>query len=666
MSQLTLLLLGVFSLRTSQGIEISMTSKKARVLLAYLASRPGFRASRLDTALLLWEFHDEKQALTNLRQTLAVLNHQFGSHSPHWLIRDSGFISLNKDFITVDISEVKNLDGIKDKSLCERAIDLFKGQFLEGLSFHEPGLNDWLNQQRQNFDNYQVKIRKQLLEFQIALEVYPSAANNAERLVTLDPVDEENHRSLMAIYAKLGQQHRILRQYQQCCHALEFHQIEAPQTETVSLFQSLYYKTEIKPVFEAIPESRLSAAMPSAELDKIPAIAVLPFQDLVAKSESYGLSQALTGEIVSELRRFHGFKVISALSSLSLKGQNCDLKTASRLLGARYLVSGSIQQSDMKVQISVELVDAENGELIWADRYLRQIEELFVLQAELARDIAGAIEPEAVGHAYLTSTRKPAESMSAWDLVLRGDHSLFKQIGTRWNSDEAQNLYRKAIDIDPDYAPSYSGLAYSLCLELKEDIARDSKQVADQMLDMAQHAANLDNNNPWCLVVLARAQQQLRDYDAAVFNYRKAVELCPSSSKAHFGLSFGLSATGQYDEAIAASDRAIELSPRDPMSWSYHVVKSLSYIYSGQFDQAAATTEMAMNYPSANHWAPAILAPSLVHLGRYDDALKVLESAKRIKPDITVHTVESAFATKKESDSLAIREGLIEAGLKGY
>ena len=253
--------------------------------------------------------------------------------------------------------------------------------------------------------------------------------------------------------------------------------------------------------------------------------------------------------------------------------------------------------------------------------------------------------------------------MTAWDLVLRGDHSLYKQLGTRWNSVEAQRLYRKAMELDPDYAPSYAGLAYSLCLELKESIAGDVKTVENSMREMAEHAVRLDENNPWCLVILGRAQQQLKEYDAAVMTYRKAVALCPSSSRANFGLGFGLSATGEYDEAITAMDRAIELSPRDPMSWSYHTVKALTYIYSGHFDMAATSSAISTNYPAANHWAPAILVPSLVHLGRYDDALKVLENAKKSKPDITVHSVENAFSTKNESDVLSIREGLIEAGL---
>jgi TolB-like protein/cytochrome c-type biogenesis protein CcmH/NrfG len=455
-----------------------------------------------------------------------------------------------------------------------------------------------------------------------------------------------------------------MRQYQKCCQTLEQYQLGQPQEATVLLFQSLYYDTVVQPVFETETRKPDESQTNLSAYDAVPAIAVLPFNDLMKKPDAYSLSTALTEDMVNELRRFHGFRVISALSSLSLKGQNCDLKTAATMLGARYLVCGSIRQSQQKIQIAVELVDAENGELIWAERYTRKIEDLFVLQAELARDIAGNIEPEAVGHAYLLSNRKIPTSLTAWDLVLRGDHQLYQQLGTRWNSDEAQSLYRMAIEQDPDYAPSYAGLAYSLCLELKEGIAEEQQYVEKLMLENAEHAVRLDESNPWCQVILGRVQQQLKEYDAAVMTYRKAVELCPSSSKAHFGLSFGLSVTGQYDEAIESIDRAIELSPRDPMSWSYHTVKALTYIYSEKFDLAASSSEVSSSYTTANHWAPVLLAPSLIHLGHYDEALKVLEKAKRMKPDLSVHAVTEAFATRNEADTLAIQEGLMDAGLK--
>ena len=662
MSKLYLQLLGEFRLTHGGDSRIPVTSKKARALLGFLATKSGYCFSRIDLARMLWERHDDPQALTNLRQTLSVLNQDIGKVCKDWLIKDPGMIALNAEFFTFDI-ENSQLVGTPDILQLESAVRDYEGAFLQGLSFHENNLFDWLCQQREKFEQLNIENRKSLLQLQLEQDRYSQAIENANQLLLRDPIDEHVHCQLMKAYSKSGQRHRIMRQYQKCCHSLEQHQLGKPQPSTDQLFQDLYNETIVQPRFESI-ESAPDISHGIEPVNSIPAIAVLPFKDLMIKPESKALSIALTEETVNELRRFHGFRVISALSSLSLRPEELNLATSSKILGARYIVCGSIQQSEMKIQVSVELVDSSSGELIWADRYTRKLEDLFILQTELARDIAGSIEPEAVGHSYLLSNRKSPSSMTAWELVLRGDRQLYKQLGTRDHSEEVQNLYRNAMRMDPDYAPAYSGLAYSLCLELKEGIANNNTLVESQMIEHARQAVRLDENNPWCQVILGRAQQQIQEFDAAVTSYRKAVELCPSSSKAHFGLGFGLSTTGQYEESLEALDRAIELSPRDPLSWSCHTIKALTHIYSGEFEKASESSAKSSSYANSNHWALTVHAPTLIHLGRFDEAQKVLEKVKTSKPDISIDTVTRAFTTKNESDNLAIREGLSEAGLR--
>ena len=662
MTKLKLHLLGEFKLTHDGGRLITVRSKKARALLGFLATKSEYRASRIDLAKILWERHDERQALTNLRQTISVLNQDLSEIYPDWLIKSTGVIALNAEIFTVDIEQSPELIT-NDINQFESEISQYEGCFLEGLSFHENNLFDWLCQQRDRFEQLTIAHRKSLLQMQLDQKKYSKAIENANRLLLRDPIDESTHCQLMTAYSLSGQRHRIMRQYQNCCQALEQHQLGKPQQSTDQLFQSLYNETVVQPRFEAVDIANNNSNIVE-QVNTIPAIAVLPFKDLMAKPESQLLSIALTEEMVNELRRFHGFRVISALSSLSLRPQELSLASSSKILGARYIVCGSIRQSQKQIQVAVELVDSSNGELIWADRYTRQLEDLFVLQTELARDIAGSIEPEAVGHSYLLSHRKTPSSMTAWELVLRGDHQLYKQLGTRQHSNNVQNLYRNAMHVDPDYAPAYSGLAYSMCLELKEGIADNRPHIESQMIEHAKQAVRLDENNPWCQVILGRAQQQINEFDSAVTSYRRAVELCPSSSKAHFGLGFGLSTTGRHEESLAALDRSIELSPRDPLSWSCHTIKALTHIYSGEFEKASESSAKSSSYANCNHWALTVYTPTLIHLGRFDEAQKVLEKVKTSKPDISIDTVARAFSTKNESDNLAIREGLSEAGLR--
>ena len=301
MDKLNLQLLGEFGLQSQEGLCIRVSSKKSRALVGYLASRPGHSVSRVELARVFWERHDEQQALTNLRQSLSVLNNQLSEFCPKWLVKESGFISLDSELFSSDIDQIRDIPASTDRPGLEIAAALFRGSFLDGLNFHEQSLMSWLDQKRQNYEIRHIEIRKQLLEHQIEEEDFAAAASNAEKLVLLDPVDERNHRRLMSIYSSLGQRHRILRQYQQCCQALEYHQIGQPQEKTVSLFQSLYYNTVIQPLFEAQSTNRAESTDSPPTPDSIPAIAVLPFHDLMDKPDSHALSTALTEEVVNEL-----------------------------------------------------------------------------------------------------------------------------------------------------------------------------------------------------------------------------------------------------------------------------------------------------------------------------------------------------------------------------
>ena len=160
----------------------------------------------------MWSRHDEQQAFTNLRQTLSVLNHQLAATSVEWIVKDTGFLVLTENLFESDIDQAQKALHSQDRSEIEKSIELFRGEFLEGLSFHEESLNVWLDQQRQQYEISHIELRKRLLKHQINGQEFLSAAANAENLILLDPVDEENHRHLMSIYSALGQRHRILRQ----------------------------------------------------------------------------------------------------------------------------------------------------------------------------------------------------------------------------------------------------------------------------------------------------------------------------------------------------------------------------------------------------------------------------------------------------------------------
>ena len=651
MVKLNLHLLGQFSLTTSEGQVITVSSKKAKALLAYLAIS-SCAVSRAKLAELLWERHDRVQAMTNLRQTLSVVRRLIDPVIDDWIKVESQTIQLNTFRFNIDLTAPnENSDA----------------EFLHGLTFYEEQLCEWLMLNRQYYRLESIRHLKNNLQ-QLCSKESASVDDTdqiqslANRVLTLDPIDETVYRWLIKSHLARGNRSRALELYELCLSALSQHSIDLPQDETTKLYESIIGVNQPTSIEQSDASQQSDRDVAGQTSDK-PKIAVLAFHQDNSVNTGVSIATALCEEIVSSLRRFRELTVISALSSLTINSRAQSPQAAAQLLGVRYLVGGSIRQVGSKIQVAVELIDSSNGELLWAEGYVRQLGDLFSLQHELARDIAGALQPEAVQHALLVAKTKDPASLSAWELVLKGNYHLYLQIGKKWSSHNARSNYQRAIDIDPDYAPAYAGMAYSLCLDVKESIAADRDDVLDKMKQLAEHAVQLDANDAWCLVVLGRVLQQREEYDEAMVHYRNAAILCPGSAKVHFGLGFGLSAIGLYSEAVESLDRALELSPRDPMSWSFNTVKAFAYMYAELFDNAELAASTSCSNPNANHWARIVQVPSLIHLGQKEKAQEVKMQALKQKPGLTVELVERAFPVKNSKSSLSIREGLIEAGL---
>lgn len=651
MVKLNLHLLGQFCLTTSDGQTITVSSKKAKALLAYLAVSSG-PVSREKLAELLWERHDRVQAMTNFRQTLSVIRRLIDPVMDGWITVESQTIQLNTSYFNIDLTAPNEKSDV---------------EFLQGLTFYEEQLCEWLMLNRQYYRLETIRQLKNNLQQLCSkqsgsVDDYDQIQSLAKRVLALDSIDETVYRCLIKSHLDHGDRSQALQLYEQCLIALNQHSIDFPQDETRLLHESITGASQLPSIEQSGGSRQPDHDVPAQTSDKAK-IAVLAFHQDSSVNTGISLSTALCEEIVCSLRRFRELTVISALSSLTINSRAQSPQVAGQLLGVRYLVGGSIRQVGTKIQVAVELIDSSSGELLWAEGYVRQLGDLFSLQHELARDIAGALQPEAVQHALLLAKSKDPTSLTAWELVLKGNYHLYKQIGKKWNSHNARSNYQRAIDIDPDYAPAYAGMAYSLCLDVKESIAADRDEVLDKMKQLAEHAVQLDPNDAWCLVVLGRVLQQREEYDDAMVHYRNAAILCPGSAKVHFGLGFGLSAIGLYNEAVESLDRALELSPRDPMSWSFNTVKAFAYMYAELFDNAELAASASCSNPNANHWARIVQVPSLIHLGQKEKAFEVKRQALKQKPGLTVAMVERAFPVKNSGSTLSIRDGLIEAGL---
>jgi adenylate cyclase len=365
-----------------------------------------------------------------------------------------------------------------------------------------------------------------------------------------------------------------------------------------------------------------------------PAIAVLPFDNLSADAEQDYFADGLAEDLITRLSQARGFSVIARASSFLYRGRGVDLAQVGRELGARYVVLGSVRRAGSRVRVSAQLAEARTGLDVWADRYDRELGEIFVAQDELTRAIVSAIEPRLQHVEQQRALRRDPSDIDAWDAVLRGTWHLFRQ--TRDDLAVAEALLRRATELDPLLVSAWANLANCLFLELYYGWASDSAARMDEAMQLARRAVAVDGADPTAQYALAWGYLFRGDHEAARVAGERAVELNPSLSGAHWALGVALTGLGRADDGAAAIQEAIRLSPRDPAMRFYLQNLGIAHLMACRYEEAAecARRSLALSLDQA---APhRLLAACHGHLGRVEEARGAIREAVRLEPDFSL------------------------------
>ncbi|MCZ6771063.1 MAG: adenylate/guanylate cyclase domain-containing protein, partial [Proteobacteria bacterium] len=244
------------------------------------------------------------------------------------------------------------------------------------------------------------------------------------------------------------------------------------------------------------PEPSTSLPLP----DK-PSIAVLPFDNLSGDPEQEYFADGISEDIITTLSRSHWFFVIARNSSFSFKGTSFDVRQVAQELGVRYVLEGSVRKVGNRVRITAQLIDATTGNHVWANRYDRELDDIFAIQDEITEAIAGEVGPSFVAAEAKRAARKAPENLDAWDFAMRGNWHLWRS--SREDFAEAKLLFRKAIALDPDSSNAQAGLALACQLEAGAGWADDLAESREEGFRAAQRAVALDDQNAWAHVALA-------------------------------------------------------------------------------------------------------------------------------------------------------------------
>jgi adenylate cyclase len=421
----------------------------------------------------------------------------------------------------------------------------------------------------------------------------------------------------------------------------------------------------VKNIAEPVRVYRVVPKAPVGErglpLPDKPSIAVLPFQNMSGDTEQEYFADGVAEDIITGLSRIRWFFVIARNSSFTYKGTAVDVKLVGRELGVQYVLEGSVRKAGNRVRITAQLIDATTGQHVWAERYDRELEDIFALQDEITETIVAAIEPELSAVERERARRKPPESLDAWDLYQRGLWHMYRF--AKEDNLEAQRLFRRSIEIDPNFASTHAHLAYTLHIAAIMDFDEQGSESLDKALSAGREAVALDEKDAMGHAFLARVYAMRREHDLAIEEAEIAIDLNPSLAQAYFGLGFALTFSGRMEEAITQLEKATRLSPHDPNLWSFVVVRGWAHILMRQFEDAAFWSRKAVRMPNTQFWTQATLASALGHLGRSEEAQRAVADLYRVKPDFSLALVADILPFAESGHRELFLDGLRKAGL---
>jgi len=374
--------------------------------------------------------------------------------------------------------------------------------------------------------------------------------------------------------------------------------------------------------------SRISHKSIPQSLSERPSIAVLPFAIFGDDPEQLYFGDGVVEDIITALSHFRWLFVIARNSSFTYRGRAVDVRRIGRDLGVRYVLQGSVRKSERRVRVTVQLIDAKFDRHIWAERYDRDIGDIFAVQDEIARQVVITIDPAIRMSEMDQAKRKPPESMDAWDHFLRGSYHF--HLYSKRDGLLALDHLRRSIHLDPRFAPAHARL--SLALTYAASLGRSGnipEMLADAM-KLAKTAVALDSFDASAHAAASYALTYAHQHDAAVEAGRRAVDLNPNYHMAFFILGIALNFGGQPMEALPALDQALHLSPRDPAAWFVHSTRSLAFYTARQFEPALVAGQQALVERPNFGGAKMAKAAILVRLGRATEAARLLREV----PDI--------------------------------
>ncbi len=559
--------LGEVVLADRAGRPARLRTRKSLLLLACLASQPDQTWPRDRLATLFWGDRQDEQAKNSLRTALSDVRRVLGADA---LVIEGNTVRLAAGTVTTDIERLRELASSDPGTDAGALRSFYGGDFLADAGDAGDGSEsvDWIVTLRTACRDLAATVLARSIAGLAKNGSVELAILRARELLSLDPLSEKSHRTLMRLYADSGERSKAVAQFQSCRQMLQRELGVEPSAETSRLaddiaVQSQSARFELRKIAtEADRPERIAAPIPvpAAPGDgSAVSIAVLPFVNMSGDADQDYFADGISEDIVTDLSKVPNLSVAAAGSTRLYRSARMRPDEIAAELGVRYILEGSVRRSDKDLRITTSLIEAHSNRQIWAERYDRELVKVFDVQSEIAANVAKAVQLQFSPTTPGQPTARGTSSLEAHEHYLRG-RALLREM-TRRGIEFSKQSFERAIAIDGNYALAFAGLAESIStLGFHYEIA---ESLLESAVGYCHTALELDPGLAEAHCSLGRIHNidlRLEDSEA---EFLQAIEISPSLPEAHFHQGMMYLDGGRTGQAIAPLRLAFELASQD-------------------------------------------------------------------------------------------------------
>jgi TolB-like protein/DNA-binding SARP family transcriptional activator len=674
------------------GADFLPRGRKTRGLLACLCLAQGERISRSRLVGLLWDRSAEAQARMSLRQSLSELNGTVNRHI-------SGLVEIGRDSVRIDVRKCwvdalaileASADATADTS---NLVQPYSERLLEDLDGITPSFDHWLAAERTRFEDRVRKLLEAALDRLTEQNAKPEVrAAAARRLINFEPTHEGAVRGLMKAFAQMGDRAQAIREFERCRQALLSVLDLPPSKETTALYEAIRIAAPLldapvahdrRTVADLVetPAADLPAMSPSSwtfekqgdsvatggydvgrEPRREPSIAVLPFRNLTGDPAHHYVAEGLVEDLIEALSRVPNFFVISRLSTLAFRNQDRHPREIGHVLGVRYVLSGSARVLEDRLRLTIELTDTELGAALWFSKLDERFSDLFEVQDRLSEMIVQKVAPYLHAAEMNRIRVKRPDSLEAYDLFLRAQDNMHNSSRSVFETSEA--LFDTAIAKDPHYAAALAWRAYWHVLRVGQGWSPDPADDATQADRFARSAIECNTVEPMALAVHGHVASYLyKDFDLAFRRFEAALRINANAAPAWLWSAAAHAWMGDGPRAIEEINKAMALSPYDPLMYAYSGNAATAYLVDGQHERAIECALRSLRENRTYTSAYKALAIALVLAGRKGEAQAPARRLLELEPGLTVAVFRRRYPGSGSPHADLFCDALARAGI---